>query len=133
MISPEQKLFFSGFRLVLCHIFEIKLVEMGEPAVAAPDDKVPAADRQVMGTGDVAVPAFCWLDKFPEIVTADFDKFSFFADVLDPGDIYPGCPAIVTDNVCLIRHRRDDLVGDYFTVITVRPVPRDDETFAHGR
>lgn len=106
---------------------------MGKPAVAAPDDKVPAADRQVVGTGDMAVPAFRSLDKLPEIVTADFDKLPFFADVLDPGNENPGCPAIVTDHLCLIRHRRDDLIGEYVTVITVRPVPREDETFAHGR
>jgi hypothetical protein len=134
--NPEflsKKLFLSGFRLVLCHIFEIKLVEMGEPAVPAPDDKVPAADRQVVGTGTLAVPAFGCLDKFPEIVTADFDKLSFFADVLDPGYENPGSPAVVAGHLRLERHRRDDLIGDYFTVITVRPVPREDETSAHGR
>ena len=66
-----KKRFRSGLQLVFGNVFEIKFVEMGEPAVPAPDGKVPAADGQVVGTGDMAVPAFGRLDKFPEIITAD--------------------------------------------------------------
>jgi hypothetical protein len=58
---------------------------MGKPAVPAPDDEVPAADGQVVGTGDMAVPASGGFDEFPEIITADFNIFSFLTDILDTG------------------------------------------------
>jgi len=106
---------------------------MGEPAVPAPDGKVPAADTQVMGAGDMAVPAFGRLDKLPEVITADLHERSFFSDVLDPGYENPGSPAVVADHLCLVRQGPDDLVGNLFTVVAVCAVACEDESFAHGR
>ncbi len=106
---------------------------MGEPAVPAPDDEMPAADGQVVGTGNMAVPAFSCFNEFPEIITADFNILSFLTDVLDTGDINPCCPAIIAGYLRLERDGRDDLVCIFSAMIAVRTVPREDKTFAHGR
>ena len=106
---------------------------MGKSAVPAPDDKMPEADGQVMGTGDMTVPAFGRLDKLPEVITANLRERSFFTDVLDPGDENPGSPAVVANNPGLVRYCRDDLIGVFFTMITDRVVPCDNEPVAHGR
>lgn len=129
----STKLFRSGLQLVTGNIFEIKFVEMREPAVAAPDRKVPAANGQIMGTGNMTIPAFCRLNKFPEIITPDLCERSFFTDILDPGNENPGSPAIITHHLSLVRHGLDDLIRIFFTMVTVRPVPREDKTVAHER
>lgn len=123
--------FRSDLQLVFGNVFEIKLVEMGKPAVPAPDGKVPAADGHIMGTGDMAVPAFGRLDKLPEIITADLCERSLFADILDPGYENPGGTAVLTRHLCLVRYGFYNLVGIFFTIITVRTVSGEDETFAH--
>jgi hypothetical protein len=128
-----KKRFWSGLRLIFGYVFEIKFVEMRKSAVPAPDGKVPAANRQVMGTGDMAVPAFGCFNKFPQIITADLNELSFFADVLDTRYKNPGSPAVVAGHLGLVRHGPDDLVGIFFAVITVRTVPREDEPVSHGR
>ena len=106
---------------------------MGKPAVPAPDGEIPAADGHIVGTGNMAVPAFSCFNEFPEIITADFNILSFLTDVLDTGDIHPCCPAVIADYLRLVRNGGDDLVGIFFTVITVRAVPREDETVTHRR
>lgn len=106
---------------------------MGKSAVPAPDDKMPAADGQVVGTGDMTVPAFGGLNKFPEIITINLRELSFFTHILDPGDENPGSPAVVANNPGLVRYRRDDLIGVFFTMVTDRVVPCDNEPVAHGR
>lgn len=106
---------------------------MGKPAVPAPDREVPTADGQIVGTGDMAVPAFGRFDELPQIITADLDELSFFCDVLYPGYENPGSPAVVAGHLRLVRYCRNDLVGIFLTMVTVRSVPRDDEPVAHGR
>lgn len=95
---------------------------MGEPAVPAPDEEMPAADGQVMGPGDMAVPAGGILDKFPLIITADPDIFSFLTDVLDTGDENPCRPAVIADNPGLVGYGSNDLVCCFFTMVAVRGV-----------
>ena len=123
----------SGLQLVFCNVFEIKFVEMSEPAVPAPHGKMPAAYGQIVRTGDMAVPAFCGLDKFPEIITANLREGSLFHDILDPGYKNPGSTTVVTGNLCFVRHGFYDLVSIFFTMVAVGAVPREDETFAHKR
>jgi hypothetical protein len=123
----------SGLQLVVCHIFKIKFVEVGKPAVTAPDDKVPAADGQIVGTGDMTVPAFGRFNQFPEVITADLRELPLFTDILNPGNENPGCAAIVAYYMCLVRNSRDFLVGIFFTVIAVRAVPRENESVTHER
>lgn len=106
---------------------------MGESAVPAPYGKVPATDGQVVGAGDMAITAFGCFNKFPQIITADLNELSFFADVLYPGYKNPGCPAVVAGHLSLIWHGPDDLVSIFFTVITVRTIPREDKPVNHGR
>ena len=106
---------------------------MGEPAVAAPDGKVPAADGQIVGTGDMAVPAFSSLFELPEIVTTDLCERSFHNHVLDPGYKNPGSTAVVTGYLRFVWHGFDDLVSIFFTMIAVRAVSREDESVIHER
>ena len=106
---------------------------MGEPAVPAPDGKVPAADTQVVRAGDMAVPAFGGFDELPEIITADLRERSFFADILNTGYENPGCHAVVAGYLRLVRHGLDDLVSNFFTRVAVRAVACEDEPFTHGR
>ena len=128
-----KKKFFSGLPIVFCHIFKIKFIEVGEPAVPAPDNKVPAADSQVVGTRDMAVPAFRRFNQFPEVITTDLRELSFLADIFYPGYENPGCAAVVAHNLCLVRDSGNFLVGIFFTVITVSAVSCNDEMFAHRR
>jgi len=128
-----KKRFWSCLQIVCCNIFKIKFVEMGKPTVPAPDREVPAADGQIVGAGDMAVPAFGRFDELPQIITADLNEFSFFADVLDTGYENPGSPAVVAGHLCLVRYCRNDLVGIFLTMVTVRAVPCDDEPVAHER
>jgi hypothetical protein len=123
----------SGHKLVLADIFEIKPVEMGEPAVAAPYRKMAATNHQVVGAGDMAVAALGGFHQLPEIIAVDLRKRAFFAHILDSGHKNPGCPAIVAGDLCLIWHGFDDLVGIFFTMVTIRTITRKDETVAHGR
>jgi hypothetical protein len=127
------KKIWSGLLFVFCNIFEIKFVEMSESAVPAPDDKMPAADSQVVRAGEMAVPAFRRLDKLPEIITADFNILSFFTDILNPGYEDTGSPAVVADYLGLVRHSPDYLIGVLLAVITVRAITRENELFAHER
>ena len=106
---------------------------MGKSAVPAPDRKVPAADGQVVGAGDMAVPAFGRFDELPQIVTADLNELSFFSDVLYPGYENPGSPAVVAGHLRLVRDCRNDLVGIFLTMVTVCAVPREDKPVAHVR
>jgi len=94
---------------------------------------VPAADGQVVGAGDMAVPAVSGLDEFPEIVTAYFDKLSFFTDILNPGDVNTGCTTVIADHAGLVGNGSDDLVSHFFTVIAVCAVFCSNEPVAHGR
>jgi hypothetical protein len=106
---------------------------MGKPAMAAPDRKMTAPDRQVMGTGNTAVAALCGLCQLPKVIATDLRERSLNADILDPWNKNTGCPTVVTGNLSLVRHRLDDLVCDLPAVIAVSTVPRKDETVAHGR
>ena len=60
-----------NLQFVLGHILDIGLIEMCEPAAPAPDRKVPASDRKIVRAGNMTIPAFCGLDKFPEIIAPD--------------------------------------------------------------
>lgn len=106
---------------------------MGKSAVPAPDDEMPAADRQIVRAGDMAVPASGVFNEFPEIITPDFYVLSFPADILDTGNENPCCPAVIAGYLCLKGHGRNNLVGIFFAVIAVRAIARKDEAVAHGR
>ena len=73
----EKFVLVSPFDRALCHIFQVELVEVGEPAVPAPCREMAATDGKVMGTGRPAVPAGCFGYDVPEIITADLCETSF--------------------------------------------------------
>ena len=106
---------------------------MGEPAAPAPDRKVPASNRKIVRVGNMTIPAFCGLDKFPEIIAPDLCVRSRLCHIMYPWDKNPGCPAVVTRYLSLIGNRLDDLVCRLFAVITVRAVFCKDEPVAHVR
>jgi len=106
---------------------------MGESAIAAPDREMTTADSQVMRSGDMTVPAGRGLNELPEIITADFRKRSFSADILDTGDKHTGCSAVITRNLSLIGDRFDNLIGNFPAMVTIGAVPRKNEAIAHGR
>jgi hypothetical protein len=74
------------FQLVLSDKLNIKFIEMGKLAVPAPDREVPAGNHEVMGAGDMAVPALRIDLQFPYIMAADGGERSGLAHILDPGD-----------------------------------------------
>ena len=130
-LFPIPGLFYR--ELVLCHVLEIELIEMGEPAVPAPDGKMPAPDREVMRTCDFAVPALRRLDKLPEIIAPDLCESSRFRHLFDAGDKDPCRPAVGARNLCLVGHRLYYLVYHLFAVVTIGAVFREDEPVAHKR
>lgn len=74
------------FQLILCDKLNIKFVEMGKLAVPAMDCEVPAGDHEIVGTGDMAVPALRIAFQFPYIMAADGGERTGLAHILDPGD-----------------------------------------------
>ena len=106
---------------------------MGEPAAPAPDCKVPASNRKIVRAGNMTIPAFCGLDKFPEIVAPYLCVRPRICHIVYPGDKDPCRPAVVTRYLSLIGNRFDDLICHLFAVITVRAVFCEDEPVAHMR
>ncbi len=111
------------------NIFEAEPVKMGEPAVPAPDGKIPATDRDVMGAGHPALPAQGRGLPAPDIITSRFDILSLFTDIFDNRDIDPRCPAVVTNNLCAIWDCGDFLVDVLLAVVAGSPVTQIDEIF----
>lgn len=118
-------------QFILCHIFYIGLIEMGEPAAPAPYGKVPASNSKIVRAGNMTIPALCSLDKFPEIIAPDLCVRSSLCHIMYPWDKDPGRTAVVTRHLSLIWDRLDNLVCHLFAVITVRAVFCKDEPVAH--
>jgi hypothetical protein len=123
----------TALLFILGHIFEIELIEMRESAVPAPYRKVPATDTKIMRSGNMTMPAFCRLDKCPEIITTDFRVQAHLFHILNPWNKDPGRPAIIACYLCLGRYSQDYLVCYLFAVITVGVVFCGDEPLAHER
>lgn len=115
----------------LTDVFQVELVEMGEPAVAAPDGEVVAPDGHVMGAGNPAVPAACGGHQLPDIEAPDRGIASFPGHILNPGNEYPGGTAVLADNLGLVGYRLDDLVGLFPAVVARGPVPGEDKPVRH--
>jgi len=120
-------------QLILCYVLQIELIEMSEPAVPAPDGKMPAPNRKIVRSGHMTVPALRLLNKLPEVIAPDFRECSRCRHILHAGDKDPGRPAVVARNLCLVGHRLDDLVCLLSAVVTASAVFREDEPVAHER
>jgi hypothetical protein len=92
---------------------------MGEPAVIAPDGKMPATNSYFMGTGHVTVSAFRGLKKVPDIVTINWSKCSWLSDILNTGNKDTGHATIFTRNLCLVGYCFYDLVCYLLAMVTV--------------
>jgi hypothetical protein len=107
---------------------------MREPAVLAPDGKVPASNGYIMGTCNVAVPAFNGLTKVPDIIASDFVECSGQRrDILNTGDKNTRCPAVVTNYLCLVRYCLYDLVCHLPAMVAVCTEFRENKPVAHGK
>ena len=106
---------------------------MGKPAAPAPDRKVPASNRKIVRAGNMAIPAFSGLDKFPEIIAPDLCVRSSICHIVYPWDKDPCRPAVVTRYLSLIGNCLDDLVCRLFAVLTIRAVFCEDEPVTHMR
>jgi hypothetical protein len=91
----------TGF--VICHILEIKLIEMRKPAVLAPDSKMPAPYGNIMGTCHMAVPALNGLCKVPDIIASYFVERAWPGDILNTGNKNTRRPAVITHHLSLKR------------------------------
>jgi hypothetical protein len=118
-------------QFILCHELKVEPVEMGKPAVPAPDGEMPAADYDIMRTGHMTVPAFCITCEFPYIVTTYLREHPGFAHILDPGDKDPGRTAVVACYLRFVRHGFDDLVCQLLAVVTVGAVDQKNKPVAH--
>jgi hypothetical protein len=131
---PEIREFFSlNLDFVLCHVLEIKFVEMGEPAVPATNSKMTAAYRYIMGASHVTVSAFRGFKKVPDIVTTDLCECSGLSDIFNAGNKDSGCTAVVTCNLRLVRYRFNNLVSHFPAMVAVRAEFRKNEPVAHGK
>jgi hypothetical protein len=106
---------------------------MCEPAVLAPDGKMPATYRYIMGTGYVTVSAFRGFKKVPDIVTPNCCECSWLSDIFNTGDKDAGRTAVFTCHLCLIRYRFYDLFCHLFTMVAVSAEFCKNEPVAHRK
>ena len=118
---------------VLCHVLEIVFIEMREPAVPAPDGKMPATYSYIMGTSHVTVSAFRGFKKVPDIVTTNRCECSWLSDIFNTGDKDAGRTAVVTRHLCLVRYCFYDLVCHLLAMVAVSAEFCENEPVAHGR
>ena len=102
-------------------------------AVSAPDREVPRADNDIVGTGELAVPAGCILHELPDRVPANLCQETRLVHIFTAGNEDPGGTTVVAGHLGLIRYGLDDLVCNLFAVVAVRAVFREDKTVAQER
>ena len=120
------------FQFVFCYVFEIEFIEMSEMAVPAPDREVPRTDNNIVGTGDLTVPTRSILHDLPDRIFPDFCQETCLIHILHAGNEDTGSPAVVAGYLGLVGDGLDDLVCNFFAMIAVRAVFREDETITHG-
>jgi len=131
--QKNREFFQLNLDFVLCHVLEIKFVEMGESAVPATNSKMTAAYRYIMGTSHMTVPAFRGFKKVPDIVTTDLCECSGLSDIFNAGNKNTGRTAVGTCNLRLVRYRFYNLVCHLPAMVAVRAEFRKNEPVAHGK
>jgi hypothetical protein len=106
---------------------------MGEPAVPAPDSKMPATYHYIMGTSHMAVSAFRSFKKIPDIVTHNLCECSWLSDIFNTGNKNTGRTAVFTRYLRLVRYCFYDLVCHLLAMVAVSAEFRKNETVAHGK
>jgi len=118
---------------ILGHVLQIELIKMREITVPAPDRKMPATYRQVMGTSHVAVSAGRGFKKSPEIVTADLCECSWHGDIFNTRDKDPGRATVVTCYFSFVGNCFNYLVCNLPAMVTISAEFCENELVAHGR
>ncbi len=119
-------------RCVPGHVFEIKPIQVGEPAVPAPYRYSAAADRQIVKSVDTAVPAHGLRRKRPDRPVPGFCKNTLFVHVFIEGYKDPGGTAVSTGNISPVGHNMNMLVCHLPAVVTIGAVIRADEFVVHA-
>ena len=105
---------------------------MCKTTIPAPGGQVPCPYADIMGAGDMAVPALRSLDKFPDRILPDLRECTGLYNVFYPGDKDPCCPAVFANHLCPVWNGGNDLVCYLPAMIAVGPVPRIYEVVVHG-
>ena len=121
------------FEFVLCYVLEIEFIEMCEPAVPAPDGKMPATYSYIMGTSHVTVSAFRGFKKVPDIVTPNRRECTWLSNIFNTGDKDPGGTTVFTRHLCLVRYCFYDLVCHLLAMVAVSAEFCENEPVAHGK
>jgi len=106
---------------------------MGKPAVSAPDCKIPASYKDIMGSCYVAVPAISNLCKVPGIIAINFNVGTRISDIFNTGDKNTDHPAVIAHNLSLIRDCMNDLVCHLFAMVTISVQFHGNERVAHEK
>jgi hypothetical protein len=122
-----------NYRFILGHILQIKPIEMRKPAVPAPDGKIPASNKYIVGSGYMAVPAIRGMRKVPCIITINFDIGTRVSDIFNSGDKNTDHPAIVAYYLSLIGDCMNDLVCHLFAMETICVQFHGNERVAHEK
>jgi hypothetical protein len=116
---------------ILSNILKVELVEMGEPAVPAPDSKMPAADDNIVGTMYMAIPAPGLFKEVPYVVASDTRECPRFGDILNAGNKNPGSTAVIAGYFCLVGYCLDYLICNLPAMVTVSAKFCENELLAH--
>ena len=118
---------------ILCYILEIELIEMGKPTVPASDSKIPASDKYFVGAFYVAVPAISDMCKVPGIIAINFNEVSGTGNIFNTGDKNTDCPAVIANNLSLIRDCMNDLVCHLFAMVAISIECHGNELVGHEK
>jgi hypothetical protein len=122
-----------NYRFILCYILQIKSIEMRKPAVPAPDGKIPASNKYIVGSCYMTVPAIAAMREVPGIITINFNKGTGVCDIFNTGDKNTDHPAIITHNLSLIGDCMNDLVCHLFAMVTISVQFHGNERVAHEK
>ena len=106
---------------------------MRKPAVPAPDSKIPASNKYIVGPCHMAVPALRGMCKVPCIITINFNISAWIRDIFNTGNKYADCPAIFAYYLSLIRGCMNDLVCHFFAMVTISVQFHGNERVAHEK
>jgi hypothetical protein len=125
-ILPNPEFVFSD-------ILEVELVEMREPAVLAPDGKMPASYDHIVGTIDMAVSAPGLFKKVPHIVTTDPGECPGLRNIFNAGNKNTGSTAVITGNLSFVGYCFDYLICNLPAMVAVSAKFCENELVAHEK
>jgi hypothetical protein len=106
---------------------------MRKPAVPAPYGKIPASNKNIMGSCYMAVPAIRGMREIPCIITVNFDIGARVGDIFNTRDKNTDHPAIIAYNLSLIGDCMNDLVCHLFAMVTISVQFHGNERVAHEK